>query len=140
MWFINKKKQISYDAIGRELVRNFIRHSYDAVFPLHDDAKIFIEEHLSYSPLQLKSLIEHYVDEDDDEDDDGEEFASGTIWKRENAEYRRGYLLATILVRKSTSVQELRSAFEILDDIGFCLKAEHDEWQDNNTMPEFIEG
>ena len=134
-WRYPRQRGLSYDAIAGELMRNFVKKSYQSVFPTEQDVVDFLEEYVDYSPYQLELAIENYMDEDDDEDD--EELGMATLRKREEPEAWRGYLLASMLLWKSKSTADLERAAEVLEDVENRLKDEFSRWQELTIQEEF---
>ena len=113
-------------------MRNYVRQSYDAVFPTEQDSLDFLEEQRALSPLALEHAIENYMGDDDDDDLPSTRVKHGAL-----AESWRAYLAASLLIRKSKTNEDLERAMEVLEDVECCVKGEFESWTSVYMMEEY---
>lgn len=133
--FLNKKKEADFDAIWWELVRNYVRQTYQKVFPTDLDTENFLKDHRDLTPLGLEQAIDNYMWDDDDDDD----FSFSKIKHGPLAESWRAYLTASLLVWKSKTNRDLERAMEVLEDVECSVKDEFEDWVKQYVMEEYKE-
>ena len=156
----------SYDLMGENLMKNFMRITYEKEFPDQESIKALFEELRPLSFNELLARVEEYAymdysgDDDDDDDDDEEEIYEGehngsrSLYYDENYEYslgeahgpskdvylRRAYMGVSLLIWKSKTFEELCTAMDSLESVQVDLEDRIDERQWEFLMPEFHRG
>lgn len=132
---LNRKNEINFYKVWAELARNFVYKYFQEYFPQDEDLAAYIREYRGLNNYQLEQWIDNYVWGSDDDDDD----KGATVMRQpeENAAYPRAYVLASLLVWKSRSTEDLHRAIEVLENIEWLMKDEYDKWQNKNLQEEF---
>ncbi len=133
-----KRRGINYTTIGIWLLHHFLRNTYHQEFASEEEIKEFLEIYAHDSVYQLKEQIARYMSNVDE--DLYEEDAEQDVMQKERPPVWRAYFLASLVLRKSTSMDEVEDAIIGLKKIEEHLFEELDWWQEEYVMPEFQDG